>query len=662
MEQLEFKADIMASAWKKYFEKVVLTTNPITNHLEVYLEQLIGFLGEYLRRIVEQRGGIKVFPTLFCNYDKPLGEEMIQSQLPLTVKSFIILDPSQVTSELETFGKTIRTRNENILRNQSFLNLVEVSHLELQIAQHNPLNTGSGYVELPHFLAAKKCIINVKNSDNRCFGYSVLSAISSVDRNNNPSHPRHYNHKFGWRGLDQLQYPVDISDIPVIEQKLDVGFNVYSFYDDEGRARYPLHICKEEYDQHIDLLFWADHYAWIKDFNRFMYDITGYEHRKFFCKKCLGHFNDEVKLAEHSKNCTPNEGLQQVIAMPLDPKPLKFSHQRNQQRIPFIIYADFECLLPPIDKQPGAAQHLSEYQRHVPYSVGIKLISTVPELANIAYKEHHGLDSTQWLMEELIRIEYLCKTWLFKEERIIFNNIDRRNYDRATQCYLCHKEFADKAGMRKVRDHDHLTGMYRGAAHSHCNIQMRKTYKVPVFFHNFRGYDSHLVVQSLNKFPQRKISVIGQAMEKYISLSCGDHLVFKDSLQFMNCSLEQLVSNLVKSGKDNFIQLKKEFAGKPWELLLRKGIYPYDYVDTPQRFSEPTLPPQPAFYSKLRDEGASDEDYKHAQDVWKAFGCTRFADYHSIYLKGLLSQYFFLYLVLALTLFIILNILSYMYN
>ena len=115
----------------------------------------------------------------------------------------------------------------------------------------------------------------------------------------------------------------------------------------------------------------------------------------------------------------------------------------------------------------------------------------------------------------------------------------------------------------------------------------------------------------------------------------GEHLVFKDSLQFLLCSLEQLVANLLKSGKDQFVQLAQEFQGRPdlLDLLLRKGVYPYDYLDSAARFDEPQLPPKDAFFSRLRDSGISDEEYAHAQRVWTTAGCTRFADYHALYLK-----------------------------
>jgi hypothetical protein len=68
-------------------------------------------------------------------------------------------------------------------------------------------------------------------------------------------------------------------------------------------------------------------------------------------------------------------------------------------------------------------------------------------------------------------------------------------------------------------------------------------------------------------------------------------------------------------------------------LLLRKGVYPYDYVDSVQRFAEQQLPPATAFYNRLRLEDISDVDYQHALRVWRETGCTNFGDYHDLYLK-----------------------------
>ena len=67
---------------------------------------------------------------------------------------------------------------------------------------------------------------------------------------------------------------------------------------------------------------------------------------------------------------------------------------------------------------------------------------------------------------------------------------DERTSAWAFECYICHRPF----NRNKVRDHDQLTGKDRGAAHERCNLILRKTSKVPVFFRNLSGYDSHLIV------------------------------------------------------------------------------------------------------------------------------------------------------------------------
>ena len=639
MDPLGFNHQVGEKAFNNAFQTTTITTQAQTSKLEEYLAQLRDYLAQYLAHELGQHQCIKVYPILYGIYEKPLGHEVQPTIVGLSCKQMKIHHQSDILGEIDSFSKEVMTRNENILRNQSLMNLTEISRLELNLADYNPIRTAGSFVELPKFLSNKHCIINVQNSDNRCFGYAVLAAMRSRDNLAIPQRPNHYNAYFAKYGLDTLRYPVDIADITDIEKKLSIAINIYSFYDDEGRARYPVHVSQQTSNMNIDLLHWSGHYAWIKDFSAFMYDINKHHGKKFFCHKCLSFSPDEVSAAVHFKNCVPKEGLQQVITLPVDPLPLKFKNFKYQQRCPFIVVADFECLTAPTNKTATVAHPTYEYQHHIPCSVGLKLISTVPQLANMPYKVRHGQDCTEWFLREVIALEQLCLEWLFKDERMIFTPADRREFDKATMCYLCHKAFTDYPTMKKVRDHDHLTGKYRGAAHSHCNIQMRKMYKIPVFFHNFRGYDCHLVVQSVNKFPDRKISVIGTGMEKYLGMRWGDHIEFKDSLQFLSCSLAQLAENLLKGGKEKFVHLLKEFQGRPVDLLLRKGVYPYDYMDTPARFNETKLPPKEAFYSRLRDCEITDEDYQHAQKVWKAFGCTRFMDYHDLYLKSMFHLY-----------------------
>ena len=91
----------------------------------------------------------------------------------------------------------------------------------------------------------------------------------------------------------------------------------------------------------------------------------------------------------------------------------------------------------------------------------------------------------------------------------------------------------------KVRDHCHVTVKFRGATHWSCNINLQLTKKVPVIFYNLRGYDSYLIFRKLNKF-----NVKSNGLEKYMAFFLDKNLVFIDSMQFMNSSLEKLVKNL----------------------------------------------------------------------------------------------------------------------
>ena len=96
----------------------------------------------------------------------------------------------------------------------------------------------------------------------------------------------------------------------------------------------------------------------------------------------------------------------------------------------------------------------------------------------------------------------------------------------------------------------------------------------------------------------------------------------------MASSLSRLASNLT-----SYPDLQRYFVGKQLELVRRKGVYPYDYMDCFERLDETCLPPIECFYSKLNDEGIEQDDYVHAQNVWKEFQMKTMRDYHDLYLK-----------------------------
>ena len=121
------------------------------------------------------------------------------------------------------------------------------------------------------------------------------------------------------------------------------------------------------------------------------------------------------------------------------------------------------------------------------------------------------------------------------------------------------------------------------------------TKKFSIIFHNLRGYDSHLIFCELNKFDV-KISVMPNGLEKYMFF-LNKSLLFIDSMQFMNSSLDTFVKNL--SDEDSKY-LVEEFGSENLELLKQKGAYPYEYMNSFERFKEKRLPARKYFFSSTK--------------------------------------------------------------
>ena len=142
-----------------------------------------------------------------------------------------------------------------------------------------------------------------------------------------------------------------------------------------------------------------------------------------------------------------------------------------------------------------------------------------------------------------------------------------------------------------------MTGKYRGSAHWSCNINLKLTKQVPVIFHNLRCYESHLIIREIGKFDV-KVSVIPNGLEKYMAFRINNNLVFIDSMQFMNSSLDALVKNL---SNNDFKYLSQEFSGELLELVKQEGVFPYEYMDSFEKFFEDKLPNRRRLFSSLKD-------------------------------------------------------------
>ena len=127
-----------------------------------------------------------------------------------------------------------------------------------------------------------------------------------------------------------------------------------------------------------------------------------------------------------------------------------------------------------------------------------------------------------------------------------------------------------------------------------------------------------------------KISVIPNGLEKYMAFAINKTLLFIDSMQFTNSSLDKLVKNL--NDKD-FKYLSEEFNDEQLKLVKEKRIYHYEYMNSFKGFSEDELLNKSKFLSSLKDSGVNEKEYEQAVNVWKVFKIKNFGEYQDLYLK-----------------------------
>ncbi|XP_057296198.1 uncharacterized protein LOC130625149 [Hydractinia symbiolongicarpus] len=345
-----------------------------------------------------------------------------------------------------------------------------------------------------------------------------------------------------------------------------------------------------------------------------------------FCLNCLQGFQTIESRDNHCTYCKDNEAVKITTRSEKD-EWLYYQDGQQQFKVPFVIYADFESLLIPM-KENARDTKTKTLNKHVP--CGWCTYSTfaygeVPDPLTV-YREEDCVPRFVNHLEDEVKRLYP----LFPQKPMLPLTDEQKNaYDAAETCHICMKSFSDE--NRKVRDHCHYTGLYRGPAHNTCNLKYRITNHVPVIFHNLSGYDAHLFIRDIGeKYDTQDIGSIAEKTENYISFNVkikvpiagmgyGEtykkiEIRFIDSCRSMSSSLEKLASNLDDEHCKNLRWYFTE--DDTFKLMRRKGVYSYEYMDGWRRFEETDLPPKDAFYSKLNMNEISDKEYEHAQKVW----------------------------------------------
>ena len=328
---------------------------------------------------------------------------------------------------------------------------------------------------------------------------------------------------------------------------------------------------------------------------------------------------------------------------------VEYSDGQFQFKVLFIMYADFESILKLISG-PGNNLRISTTR-----DINVHVLSGWCICSEFAYGEvkdplalYRGKDCIRKFCEHVIgEARHLYQSFPEKPMEPSMK-AQWKDYKHVNSCHICFKPFRE--GNRKVRDHCHYSGIYRGVAHSLCNLQYKIPSYILVVFHNLSGYDAHLFIKGLADSMSRgaRMGVIAKNKEDYITFSISVEvykyidkdreerskeieLRFIDSFKFMSSSLDSLINNLA-CGNNKFFGFE-DYNESQYKLLIRKGIYPYEYMDDWDKFRETILPPKEAFYSILTMAVVNEEDHEHARRVWAEFGINNLGEYHDLYLK-----------------------------
>ena len=661
---------------KTAFQKAVITYQ--IKFKNGSLNEAIFAMENKLRTFRMEEHALKFSMAISVEFEKATDSSIITDP-PVVLQSeqFEIYNDTNIREQLEKIVKQLDTSIDVYEHCGSGWVLRRLVALDTTIWKLDPLRA-SIFHELPEWIINKRAVVNVRNEDSYCFKWSVLAALHEPTNEKNKNFTSSYTKYEQEYVYDGLKFPVSLNQIKIFENKNNVSINVYGVEDSKEGGDgciYPLKVVQCEKEKHANLLLTEQngqmHYSTISHFSRLVgsqYSKNGHTHE--YCYSCLHGFKRKTHekerkdcklLNRHQKYCKTLKPQRTVLPSD-DEKILKFTNIQKQLNVPYVMYVDFESVLVDtteegegevstfikedvkVEDEPKAKKQKKEtiYQRHEVVSYAFKIVSSVDPNWNEPIELYRGVDAVDKFItsaqEKAKRIfdEYIKNP----KEQPVLTREQQQEHDSSTHCHICKEEFKDDD--KKVEDHCHILGTYRGAAHNNCNLNYRidpRSWKLPVIMHNLRGYDGHFIIKSLKK-KHGRVNVIPTNIEKYMAFSVG-RLQFLDSYQFVSASLDDLTKTL---SDDEMIYTRECFnEEEQFNMVKQKGVFPYDYLDSIDRFNETQLPNRRKFNNKLKDKKIKLRDYFRAKLTWKKLKCKNLGDYHDVYLKTdvlLLTDFF----------------------
>ena len=428
----------------------------------------------------------------------------------------------------------------------------------INVALYQPMRGGS-YMPLPEKLRNKKAIINVQNRDNQCLRWALRAALFPAPRGTQVSRTSSYPTEDGlnFTGID---FPTPVSQIDRLErQNLNLAINVFGW----EKEQVVVHRISEKGGEvpRINLMLTKQgentHYSLVKILSALLFDQSKNCNSKHFCERCLHGYSSRDLLERHKPEC---KGLLKSPTRTNMPKQgenkMSFTNYHKQMKVPYVVYADFECLVRKIATcEPDNKQSFTiKTEKHEP--CGFSYLVVRSDGQTFGPYTYRGEDAVFVFLRWLQNHEMEMRKDMENKRPLVMTNEDWQKYRNAGECHICnkslykdlyldsmevydpdsgkysgqgHRRCYHKAANNRyvpyerrqpkdaidqwiantqetclfcadpllvpnfkdsVRDHDHMIGKYRGAAHNECNFKLKlnpKTMPIPVIFHNLKG-------------------------------------------------------------------------------------------------------------------------------------------------------------------------------
>lgn len=399
---------------------------------------------------------------------------------------------------------------------------------------------GRSYVKLPRDLENKRACINIKNTDQRCFQYCLvcwkleLHKLPNPDRwpgrfavetaNAKPGRPpKNASLTFIEAGMDFSMIPHDRApnheEISAFELANLIGVYIYDWHHVQVGAcstdwARPLRSPATAYQNEVVLLLYCGHFCLISNFQAFV----GRQHADIrtitvssmhCCHRCLQNFESDANLKNHlaAKACnkslvkesTPKLCLPSLCGKSQDQIPTThFSGEHKKVLHPLVVFADFETFFGQESRQctskltvVGNNNRVASFAYHAVGSQGYEVPQEhVLKLARCEFAAENFIFS-------LLRLASHYLTTIKNPEPMKITPEEEQAFQESSCCSVCHRAFSDK--RHKVRDHNHFTGAYRGPTCDPCNKSMKNPKRIPIYFHNLKGFDGHLIIKAIQR-------------------------------------------------------------------------------------------------------------------------------------------------------------------